>query len=95
MPTRTCASSSSPAGPKAFVAGADIKELAHFSVEEGKALSADGQTKLFDHVERMSKSVIAAVNGFCARRRIELAMSAHIRVASDNAKMGLPEVSPV
>ena len=51
-------------GPKAFVAGADIKEFAHFAVEEGKALSADGQKKLFDHVERLSKPVIAAVNGF-------------------------------
>ncbi len=80
-------------GPKAFVAGADIKEFAHFSVEEGRALSADGQRKLFDHVERMSKPVIAAVNGFALGGGLELAMSCHIRVASDNARMGLPEVS--
>jgi enoyl-CoA hydratase len=80
-------------GPKAFVAGADIKEFAHFAVEEGKALSADGQKKLFDHVERMSKPVIAAVNGFALGGGLELAMSCHIRVASDNARMGLPEVS--
>ncbi len=80
-------------GPKAFVAGADIKEFAHFAVEEGKALSADGQKKLFDHVEYLSKPVIAAVNGFALGGGLELAMSCHIRVASDNARMGLPEVS--
>ncbi len=80
-------------GPKAFVAGADIKEFAHFVVEEGKALAADGQKKLFDHVERMNKPVIAAVNGFALGGGLELAMSCHIRVASDNARMGLPEVS--
>jgi enoyl-CoA hydratase len=80
-------------GAKAFVAGADIKEFADFSVEEGRALSADGQKKLFDHVERMSKPVIAAVNGFALGGGLELAMSSHIRIASDNARMGLPEVS--
>lgn len=80
-------------GPKAFVAGADIKEFAHFSVDEGRALSADGQKKLFDHVERLGKPVIAAVNGFALGGGLELAMSCHLRVASDNARMGLPEVS--
>jgi len=79
-------------GPKAFVAGADIKEFAHFSVDEGKALSADGHAKLFDHVERMNKPVIAAVNGFALGGGLELAMSCHFRVASENAKLGLPEV---
>jgi enoyl-CoA hydratase len=79
-------------GPKAFVAGADIKEFAHFSVAEGKALSADGHQKLFDHVERLNKPVIAAVNGFALGGGLELAMSCHFRVASDNAKLGLPEV---
>ncbi len=80
-------------GPKAFVAGADIKEFAHFSVPEGKSLAADGQKKLFDHAENMSKPVIAAVNGFALGGGLELAMSCHLRVASDNARMGLPEVS--
>ncbi|MEO8590602.1 MAG: enoyl-CoA hydratase-related protein [Flavobacteriales bacterium] len=80
-------------GTKAFVAGADIKEFAHFSVEEGRALSADGQRKLFDHVERMNKPVIAAVNGFALGGGLELAMACHFRVASTTAKLGLPEVS--
>ncbi|MBL7939704.1 MAG: enoyl-CoA hydratase/isomerase family protein [Flavobacteriales bacterium] len=80
-------------GAKAFVAGADIKEFAHFAVPEGKALAADGQKKLFDHVENMSKPMIAAVNGFALGGGLELAMSCHLRVASDNARMGLPEVS--
>ncbi|MBK6894615.1 MAG: enoyl-CoA hydratase/isomerase family protein [Flavobacteriales bacterium] len=80
-------------GPKAFVAGADIKEFAHFSVEEGKMLSAEGHKLLFDHVEHFEKPVIAAVNGFALGGGLELAMSCHFRVASDNARMGLPETS--
>jgi enoyl-CoA hydratase len=80
-------------GEKSFVAGADISEFASFSIEQGKALAADGQHKLFNHVENTTKPVIAAVNGFALGGGLELAMSAHIRVASDNAKMGLPEVS--
>ncbi|MBK9514603.1 MAG: enoyl-CoA hydratase/isomerase family protein [Flavobacteriales bacterium] len=79
-------------GAKAFVAGADIKEFAHFGVEEGKALSADGHQKLFNHVERLNKPVIAAVNGFALGGGLELAMSCHFRVASETAKLGLPEV---
>ncbi|MFZ4784262.1 MAG: enoyl-CoA hydratase/isomerase family protein [Flavobacteriales bacterium] len=80
-------------GEKAFVAGADIKEFAAFSVDEGRMLSRSGHKLLFDFVENMSKPVIAAVNGFALGGGLELAMSCHIRVASDNAKMGLPEVS--
>jgi enoyl-CoA hydratase len=80
-------------GEKAFVAGADIKEFANFSVEKGQELSAKGHEKLFNFVEKMSKPVIAAINGFALGGGLELAMSAHIRVASDNAKLGLPEVS--
>lgn len=81
------------AGTKAFVAGADISEFAHFSSKEGKSLSAEGHEKLFNRVEKMSKPVIAAVNGFALGGGLELAMSCHIRVASENTKMGLPEVS--
>lgn len=80
-------------GEKAFVAGADISEFAHFSVDEGKQLSADGHKKLFTLVEELGTPVIAAVNGFALGGGLELAMSCHMRVASSNAKMGLPEVS--
>ena len=80
-------------GEKAFVAGADISEFAHFSVEDGRKLAAKGQELLFDFVEKLSTPVIAAVNGFALGGGLELAMSAHFRVASDNAKMGLPEVT--
>ena len=80
-------------GEKAFVAGADISEFAHFSVDEGMQLAAEGQEKLFDFIENLNTPVIAAINGFALGGGLELAMACHIRVASDNAKMGLPEVS--
>ncbi|GAL74094.1 enoyl-CoA hydratase [Nonlabens ulvanivorans] len=80
-------------GEKAFVAGADIAEFADFSPEQGKELAAHGQEILFNKVENCSKPVIAAVNGFALGGGLELAMSAHFRIASDNARVGLPEVS--
>ncbi len=80
-------------GEKAFVAGADISEFADFSEKEGGKLAAKGQKLLFDFVENLSKPVIAAVNGFALGGGLELAMACHFRVASDNARMGLPEVS--
>lgn len=80
-------------GEKAFVAGADISEFAHFSVDEGGVLARKGQEMLFNFVENLSTPVIAAVNGFALGGGLELAMSCHFRIASDNAKMGLPEVS--
>ena len=80
-------------GDKAFVAGADISEFANFSVTQGAELAAKGQTTLFDFVENLKTPVIAAVNGFALGGGLELAMSCHFRIASDNAKMGLPEVS--
>lgn len=80
-------------GEKAFVAGADISEFAHFNVEEGAKLAAQGQELLFNFVENLSTPVIAAVNGFALGGGLELAMACHFRVASNNAKMGLPEVS--
>ncbi len=80
-------------GEKAFVAGADISEFSDYSSKEGKQLAAEGQAKLFDYVANFSKPVIAAVNGFALGGGLELAMAAHFRIASENAKMGLPEVS--
>ncbi|GGA68920.1 enoyl-CoA hydratase [Flavobacterium palustre] len=80
-------------GEKAFVAGADIAEFARFSVEEGVQLAAQGQDTLFNFVENLRVPVIAAINGFALGGGLELAMACHIRVASDTAKMGLPEVS--
>ncbi len=79
-------------GEKAFVAGADIAEFANFTIEEGKRLSAVGHESVFNLIENSPKPVIAAVNGFALGGGLELAMSCHIRVASENAKMGLPEV---
>lgn len=80
-------------GEKAFVAGADISEFADFSEAQGAALARKGQDDLFDFVENLSTPVIAAVNGFALGGGLELAMAAHFRLASDNARMGLPEVS--
>lgn len=80
-------------GEKAFVAGADIAEFSDYSVEEGMQLAADGQEKVFDYIENFTKPIIAAVNGFALGGGLELAMAAHFRVASTNAKMGLPETS--
>lgn len=80
-------------GEKAFVAGADISEFAHFSVKEGRQLAALGQKNLFNLVENLSTPVIAAINGFALGGGLELAMACHFRVASSNARMGLPEVS--
>jgi len=80
-------------GEKAFVAGADISEFADYDESEGRALAAKGQDLLFNFVENLSTPVIAAVNGFALGGGLELAMACHFRLASDNAKMGLPEVS--
>src|SRR5690606_15871975 len=80
-------------GEKSFVAGADIKEFSDFNGQQGELLAREGQDKVFNKVENLSKPVIAAVNGFALGGGLELAMSADFRIASENAKLGLPEVT--
>ena len=80
------------AGEKAFVAGADINELAQCNAITGKTTAEKGQ-RIFIAIERFPKPVIAAVNGFALGGGCELALACHIRIASENAKLGLPEVT--
>ena len=79
-------------GDKAFVAGADIKEIAELNEMNARKFSERGQ-EIFTMIENCEKPVIAAVNGFALGGGCELAMACHIRLASENAKFGLPEVS--
>lgn len=79
-------------GTKAFVAGADIGEFTAFTPERAKAMSANGH-RVFNKIENAPKPVIAAVNGFALGGGCELALACHLRVASDNAKFGQPEVN--
>ncbi|GAB3918252.1 enoyl-CoA hydratase/isomerase family protein [Mucilaginibacter boryungensis] len=81
------------AGTKAFVAGADILGFPALDAAGGTQLAREGQTQVFDLIANGPKPVIAAVNGFALGGGLELAMACHIRVASDNAKMGLPELT--
>lgn len=81
------------AGEKAFVAGADISEFQHYTLAEGKALAKNGHDQVFDAISNSTKPYIAAINGFALGGGLELAMACHIRLASDNAKLGLPEVT--
>jgi enoyl-CoA hydratase len=79
------------AGPKAFVAGADIAELARQSPVQGKERSVHGQM-ILDRIESFRKPVVAAINGFALGGGCEIAMACHVRVASENARLGTPEV---
>lgn len=80
------------AGEKAFVAGADINELAQATPMSGKATAEKGQ-RIFLSIERFPKPVIGAINGFALGGGCELALACHIRIASENAQLGLPEVT--
>jgi len=81
------------AGEKAFVAGADIKEFSDYSGNQGAELARTGHENVFNAIENSSKPFIAAINGFALGGGLELAMACHIRIAADNAKLGLPEVT--
>ncbi len=81
------------AGPKAFVAGADISEFLSLSNEQGKELAHRGQEMVFNKIESCPKPVVGAVNGFALGGGCELAMACHFRLASENAKFGQPEVN--
>ena len=79
-------------GEKAFVAGADINELARMTPITGKAVAEKGQ-RVFRAIEKFPKPVIAAINGFALGGGCELALACHIRIASEKAQLGLPEVT--
>jgi enoyl-CoA hydratase len=79
------------AGEKAFVAGADISELAGLDAGAGRAMSERGQ-RVFDRIEWLGEPVVAAVNGFALGGGCELALACHVRVASETASLGTPEV---
>jgi enoyl-CoA hydratase len=79
------------AGEKAFVAGADIGVLAKMDPQAGVEISRQGQ-RVFAEIERLGKPVLAAVGGFALGGGCELAMACHLRMASENAVFGLPEV---
>ncbi|RYY56782.1 MAG: enoyl-CoA hydratase [Chitinophagaceae bacterium] len=81
------------AGPKAFVAGADISEFLSLDAGGGAELAEKGQDLVFDKIEHSPKPIVAAVNGFALGGGCELAMSCHFRIASANAKFGQPEVN--
>ena len=80
------------AGPKAFVAGADISEFSDYNKEQAMAMAKRGQD-VFLKIERCNKPIIAVVNGFALGGGCELSMACHFRIASENAKFGQPEVN--
>ena len=80
------------AGEKAFAAGADIAEFAKFTQQEAKSMSSAGHD-VFNKLENFHKPVIAAINGYALGGGCELAMACHMRIASDKAKLGQPEVN--
>lgn len=79
-------------GPKAFVAGADIAEMSGLTPAEGRDFSLRG-SRMMRGIEKMPKPVIAMINGFALGGGLELAMSCHLRIAADTAKVGQPEIN--
>ena len=80
-------------GDKAFIAGADIKEFINYSTSDAYGFSEKGNKFLFEVIENSPKPIIAMINGYALGGGLELAMACHIRVASEDSRMGLPEVS--
>mgnify|MGYP001495253621 FL=1 len=80
-------------GDKAFIAGADIKEFLDYNASDAYDFSENGNKFLFEVIENSTKPIIAMINGYALGGGLELAMACHIRVASDDSRMGLPEVS--
>jgi len=79
------------AGDKAFVAGADIKELDTYGAVEAQAAARTGQ-RVLDRLERFPRPVIAAINGYALGGGCEVALACHIRIMADSARIGLPEI---
>jgi enoyl-CoA hydratase len=79
------------AGEKSFVAGADISQITELSAMQGRDWGTRGQ-QVFSQIENLPKPVIAAINGYALGGGLELAMACHIRIASENARLGQPEV---
>lgn len=80
-------------GEKAFVAGADITEFIDRDSSEGHRLAFEGEERIFSFIENYNKPVLAAINGYALGGGLELALSCHLRVASETARFGFPEVS--
>ena len=80
-------------GEKSFIAGADIHQLMNYSQEDAILISKEANNQVFHTIENFPKPVIAAINGYALGGGLELALSCHLRIASNNATMGFPETS--
>jgi len=80
-------------GEKSFIAGADIHQLMNYSYEDAILISKEANNQVFHTIENFPKPVIAAINGYALGGGLELALSCHLRIASENATLGFPETS--